>query len=65
MASSKLYPPHGMNATRTLRPRASSPWSVPGPSAITSPATMRWPFRTIGFWLMQVFWFDRWYFVSL
>ena len=65
IASSKLYPPHGMKATRTLRPSASSPWSVPGPSAITSPAAIRWPFRTMGRWLMQVFWFERRYFVRL
>ena len=37
IASSKLYPFQGMNATRTLRPNASSPFSVLGPSAITSP----------------------------
>src|SRR5579875_229449 len=33
-----------MNATNTLRPRASSPMSVEGPSANTSPAfTHDWP----------------------
>ena len=35
MASSKLYPRQGMKATRTLRPSASSPMSVQGPSAST------------------------------
>ena len=65
IASSKLYPPHGMKATSTLRPSASSPWSVPGPSAMTSPWSTRWPLRTIGFWLMQVFWFERRYLVRL
>ena len=59
MASSKLYPRHGMNATSTLRPRASSPSSVQGPSASTCPRATFWPTCTIGFWLMQVFWFDR------
>ncbi len=37
MASSKLYPCHGMNATSTFRPSASSPPSVAEPSASTSP----------------------------
>jgi hypothetical protein len=63
--SSKLYPHHGMNATRTLRPRANSPISVDEPSAMTSPALTWSPSRTIGFWLMQVFWFERWYLVRL
>ena len=65
MASSKLYPPHGMKATSTLRPSASSPWSVAGPSAITSPALTRSPLWTIGRWLMQVFWLERRYLVRL
>jgi len=55
IASSKLYPPHGMNATSTLRPSASSPWSVPGPSAMMSPGATFWPLCTIGFWLRHVF----------
>src|SRR5258708_13794142 len=59
MASSKLYPRHGRNATRTLRPRASSPRSVQGPSARTWAFLTRSPTRTNGFWLMQVFWFER------
>ncbi len=37
MASSKLYPPQGMKATRTFWPSASSPCWVAGPSAITWP----------------------------
>ena len=60
--SSKLYPFHGMKATRTLRPNASSPSSVEGPSAMISPALIRSPFRTSGRWVMQVFWLDRWNF---
>src|SRR5438132_1339736 len=48
-----------MNATTTLRPSASSPHSVDGPSAITSRNATRSPSRTIGFWLMQVFWLLR------
>ncbi|MNC89544.1 hypothetical protein D3C83_54930 [compost metagenome] len=48
-----------MNDTSTLRPSASSPSSVQGPSARTWPFWTRWPTRTIGFWLMQVFWFER------
>ena len=59
MESSKLYPPHGMKATRTFRPRESSPSLVAGPSAITSPAATFCPRETIGFWLMHVFWFER------
>jgi hypothetical protein len=38
MESSKLYPPHGMKATVTFLPSASSPFSVAGPSAMISPA---------------------------
>ena len=37
MASSKLWPYQGMNATSTLLPRASSPASVAAPSAMTWP----------------------------
>ena len=59
MASSKLYPFHGMKATSTLRPMASSPSSVFGPSASTWPFLIFWPFLTIGFWLMQVPAFER------
>jgi hypothetical protein len=47
-----------MNATSTLRPSASSPSSVHGPSARTWPFWTLWPTRTIGFWVMQVFWFE-------
>ena len=65
MASSKLYPRQGMNATRTLRPSASSPSSVHGPSPSTCPLCTFCPTRTIGFWLMQVFWLLRLNFVML
>ena len=37
-----------MKATSTLRPSASSPFSVLGPSASTSPFLTFWPFLTIG-----------------
>jgi hypothetical protein len=63
--SSKLYPPHGMKATSTLWPSASSPSSVAGPSAMISPFVTRSPRLTIGFWLMQVLWFDRMYLMRL
>ena len=52
-----------MNATSTFRPSASSPSSVHGPSPRTCPLWTFWPTRTIGFWLMHVFWFDRLNFV--
>src|SRR6185437_11047288 len=48
-----------MNATRTLRPSASSPWLVDELSAIASPALTRWPRSTIGRWLMHVPWLLR------
>ena len=59
MASSKLWPFHGMNATSRFLPSASSPWWVDGPSARTSPGFTSSPSSTSGFWLMQVPWFDR------
>ncbi len=59
IASSKLWPYQGMKATRAFRPRASDPPSVPGPSAMTSPASTFWPTRTMGRWLMAVSWFVR------
>ena len=59
MASSKLYPRQGMKATSTLRPRASSPMSVQGPSAMIWPLITCCPTLTIGFWLMLVFWFEH------
>ena len=65
MESSKLYPCQGMNATTTFWPRASSPISVAGPSAMTSPFLTRSPGFTMGFWLMQVFWLERWYLMRL
>ena len=54
-----------MNATSTLRPSASSPSSVQGPSPSTWPLWTFWPTRTIGRWLMHVFWFDRLNFVMV
>src|SRR5438034_10577950 len=54
IASSKLYPRHGMKATSTFLPSASSPSSVHGPSPSTWPLCTFWPTRTIGFWVMQV-----------
>ena len=54
-----------MNATSTFSPSASSPRSVAGPSAMTSPILTWSPRSTIGFWLMQVFWFERWNLVRL
>ncbi len=63
--SSKLYPCQGMKATMTFCPSASSPVSVAGPSAMTSPLRTRSPAFTIGFWLMQVFWLERWYLMRL
>ena len=47
IASSKLWPSHGMNATSRFLPSASSPFSVAGPSAMTSPTSMRSPALTI------------------
>ena len=32
---------------------------------MTSPVFTRSPAATIGFWLMQVFWFERWYLIRL
>ena len=51
MASSKLYPLHGIKATRISEPRASSPVSVDAPSAITCPFIMLSPSLTSGRWL--------------
>src|SRR3989304_1426606 len=48
-----------MNATRTLRPRASSPFWVDELSAIAWAASTRWPTATIGRWLVQVPWLLR------
>ncbi len=39
--------------------------SVAGPSARTSPAFTVSPGRTMGFWLKQVFWFERWYLIEV
>ena len=65
MASSKLYPPHGMKATSTLAPSASSPFLVAAPSARSCPRFTRSPSETSGRWLMQVSWLLRLNFVSL
>ena len=46
-------------------PSASSPLSVEGPSAITSPLATCSPFSTIGLWLIQVPWFERLNLISL
>src|SRR5436853_389301 len=59
IASSKLCPYHGMNATVTLAPSASSPCSVPAPSATICPAFTFWPTCTSGRWLMAVSWLVR------
>ncbi len=54
MASSKLNPSQAMKPTSTLRPRASSPWYVAAPSAMTWPFSTFSPSLTIGFWFWQV-----------
>ncbi len=59
MASSKLWPSQGMNATRRFLPSDSSPSAVDGPSASTSPALTLSPTATTGFWFMQVPWLER------
>ena len=46
--SSKLYPCHGINATVTFLPKASSPSFVEGPSAIISPVFTLSPTLTSG-----------------
>ena len=45
--------------------KMSSPYSVDGPSAMISPASTVSPTFTSGRWLIQVFWFDRWNFISV
>ena len=64
IASSKLKPSHGMNATSRFAPSASSPPSVDEPSAMTSPRFTLSPRMTAGFWWMSVPWFERMNFVS-
>ena len=54
-----------MNATSTLRPSASSPSRVDGPSATMSPFFTVSPTFTSGFWVMQVLWLERWNFSRL
>ena len=51
-----------MKATKIFFPKASSPSAIAGPSATTCPFFTFCPLRTIGFWLIQVFWFDLQYF---
>ena len=46
---------------RAFFPRATSPWSIAGPSAMTSPFSTLWPTVTMGLWLLQVAWFERIY----
>ena len=58
MASSKLYPLHGINATSRFLPKASSPFLVAAPSAIISPASTRCPNWTNGLWFTHVEAFD-------
>ena len=59
IASSKLYPCQGMNATSRLRPKANSPPSVAYPSLRISPFSTFWPLSTIGLRLIQVSWLVR------
>jgi hypothetical protein len=54
-----------MNATSTLRPSASSPELGARAVGQHLPLGTFCPTRTIGFWLMQVFWFDRLNLVSV
>ena len=49
-----MYPLNVINATKTFLPRASSPWSVDGPSASTVPRLTVSPTFTIGLWCWQV-----------
>ncbi len=65
MASSKLYPFHGIKTTFRFLPRANSPFFVPYPSVRIWPLTTLSPFFTIGTKFIQVFWlvflyFGRW-----
>src|SRR5690606_7561477 len=57
IASSKLYPFHGINATTKFLPRANSPFSVAYPSQSTCPFLTLYPFLTIGLRLILVPWF--------
>ena len=57
IASSKLYPFHGMKATLRFLPRANSPFWVAYPSHKTCPFSTLSPFLTIGFKLTHVPWF--------
>ncbi len=54
-----------MNATSTLRPRASSPFSIDGPSAKMSRGFTRSPTFTSGRWLYEVPWLERMNFCNL
>ena len=54
IASSKLKPSNGMNATSRFLPSASSPSFVEEPSASTCSAFTRSPSPTTGFWWISV-----------
>ena len=54
IASSKLYPFHGMNAASKSFPSASSPSATDIPSISTSPFLTLVPEVTTTFWLMLV-----------
>ena len=56
IASSKLYPFHGIKATLRFLPNANSPPSVAYPSQSTCPFLTLSPFLTIGLRLMLVPW---------
>ena len=56
IASSKLYPLQGINATVTFFPRANLPSLVDVPSAIGSPIWILSPSETMGRWFCAVFW---------
>ena len=60
MASSKLPPYHGMKATNTFCPNATSPCSVAEPSASKSPFFTSCPLSTNGLCVMAVEWLLRW-----
>ena len=57
IASSKLYPCHGIKATLRFLPSANSPFCVPNPSQITCPFLTLSPTLTIGIRLTHVSWF--------
>jgi hypothetical protein len=65
MASSKLWPYQGMNATVTFEPSASWPNSVAGAVGQHVALPTFWPIWTSGRWLIAVSWLVRQYFLSL